>query len=973
VTVREEDWRRATVIGTLTAFEALQLQLDRDEAQALYDRLAHGGAPGQFMHFEDAWRRFGGRGPLLEFAFFVRENTTLAARLRGQLDRLRDEVNLGQRPTADLDLVGLVAVAGAYGARLEVQALARAVGLPDPGRRLTLLEEEYLVRRSPDGFWIEGLHPVRSALLTDQLTESGLRRWMDLAARALPLMSDDDLEGFLLSALSRRPGDVEAITTAAQRLEHHSWVGLIGVLRAFQWWAVRSYLDAHQNTVQSARTRFNDGWPMFVFLDMGGVFRLAPALRPAADAWNFFGPDAATTIAALHAQFGEAETALLPVADWLEATPWPVTPPQESGAWRAAATALFWLCHWGRSTSLSPVFLTAADTWMRTGPLDEAGLLAAALAMLPEAGPTATLHAVRPVLLQRFQHEEKVFWLESKTDGMVSHFLVSAHQFRQLVTNPGTTESSLNQQAVRRAGLLRHIVPAQGHYGTQGHGFRFIPNRHMGNPSHKYIQQDYMPPEEATRLTGLVSGIASLDGRPEDWPAYAETVMRARQAAVQILDWLAEGVINHHLGRPTQDIDAARSSGRWREEAALTNSVPNGPLTLVDEWGLATEVREEGKSGQLVQVLVPALAEFKQMEQPLKRALASVSNARHLFDKLKGDAPPEDTTPVLILVSLHNALEQLSACQRAFRAGQQRFVSPDRLSRLEDQERFAYVRALGVWQAHVRREPFRQQGAPRQFILEAETDLRRLPRKLGSALAGLPAVHSARVQDDPHDDTALWINLELVSPLMPIPLPEDVVQTCQRVFEQERFPVAAIRQTVQVVATWSGHLIARTAWTFSTVALSPPPMPHQAWQLKKRRLTISDIARLGLREWVGPEMTEAQSFTEAADLLSWYTAAWADLRGAPSPDPAGLTIWRDTINDYRNAVHKAFADMQQAADTLSQTVPPLDVLSQGLNAARSILDGLDFASPAALLEHAGVLRRVADHTPERLIWALYRH
>ncbi|NEV65440.1 hypothetical protein [Thiorhodococcus minor] len=47
VTVREEDWRRATISRADVGFEDISLSLDRAEAQAIYDQLSRRETPGQ--------------------------------------------------------------------------------------------------------------------------------------------------------------------------------------------------------------------------------------------------------------------------------------------------------------------------------------------------------------------------------------------------------------------------------------------------------------------------------------------------------------------------------------------------------------------------------------------------------------------------------------------------------------------------------------------------------------------------------------------------------------------------------------------------------------------------------------------------------------------------------------------------------------------------------------------------------------
>ncbi len=105
VSIREEDWRRTHADTLLVELRELELRLTREEAAQIYSRLSEQGNPGHLLGFDDAWVRFGQRGPLLEFSHFIVHNELLERRLRGQIDRIRDEVRRGERPFENLALL----------------------------------------------------------------------------------------------------------------------------------------------------------------------------------------------------------------------------------------------------------------------------------------------------------------------------------------------------------------------------------------------------------------------------------------------------------------------------------------------------------------------------------------------------------------------------------------------------------------------------------------------------------------------------------------------------------------------------------------------------------------------------------------------------------------------------------------------------------------------------------------------------
>ncbi len=87
VTVREEDFRRASISGAEIQFSGVELSFNRNEAQEIYQSLTSKKLPAEFLTFEDAWNKFGGSGPLMEFVYLVTQGDSLRERLSQQVRR----------------------------------------------------------------------------------------------------------------------------------------------------------------------------------------------------------------------------------------------------------------------------------------------------------------------------------------------------------------------------------------------------------------------------------------------------------------------------------------------------------------------------------------------------------------------------------------------------------------------------------------------------------------------------------------------------------------------------------------------------------------------------------------------------------------------------------------------------------------------------------------------------------------------
>ena len=144
VTIREEDWRRATGYRARFVSEELELSFDEEEAGNLYAQLKE--QTSHYLAFDEAWVGFGGQGPLLEFVYFLTQNQTLKSRVEDQIRSLKDHVRMGQLTKNELHLLRLVAVASAYEAKLDLKALVERLSLSEPARTIELFTKEYLIR-----------------------------------------------------------------------------------------------------------------------------------------------------------------------------------------------------------------------------------------------------------------------------------------------------------------------------------------------------------------------------------------------------------------------------------------------------------------------------------------------------------------------------------------------------------------------------------------------------------------------------------------------------------------------------------------------------------------------------------------------------------------------------------------------------------------------------------------------------------
>ncbi|NEP01768.1 MAG: hypothetical protein F6K58_24555 [Symploca sp. SIO2E9] len=254
VTIREEDFRRTSISGTDLKFSEVELKFDHLEAEEIYQFLVETEIPTQFLDFDDAWTRFGGKGPLMEFVYLVTQGNSLREKLRQQVRQIEDEVRAGKRSEAELKLLRLVAVASAFEARLKVRELVRSLELPAPRRTLEVMEKEYyLLRTTDNGALVGGLHPIRSGILANILSDPRFDPWAETASECLPFIFEHDISNFLLYAFSRHRTELETLLKALNLYQPRRWIAIAGVVRALIWLGIQEYIETNQQLIKDAQ------------------------------------------------------------------------------------------------------------------------------------------------------------------------------------------------------------------------------------------------------------------------------------------------------------------------------------------------------------------------------------------------------------------------------------------------------------------------------------------------------------------------------------------------------------------------------------------------------------------------------------------------------------------------------------------------------------------------------------------------
>ena len=625
VTIREEDFRRTSISGTELRFSEVELRFDRPEAEEIYQFLVDTEKPTQFLDFDDAWNRFGGEGPLMEFVYLVTQGNSLREKLRQQVTQIEDEVRAGKRSEAELKLLRLVSVASAFEARLNVKDLVCSLKLPAPQRTLEVMEKEYyLLRTTENGTLVGGLHPIRSEILVSILTDSTFYPWSESATECLPFIVEHDISNFLLYGFSRYRTELEPLLNALDSYQPRRWVAIAGVVRALIWLGIKEYIETNQQLIADTYAVVSSGWQVVLNGDIadassdssvGFLSTLAPLLAE----------DKLAQFEALRSRQTERSQVFVRASEWLSRLDQEPIPPQLELDWTGMAEALFWV---GRLQVTLPIvnWLSRVDldSAVETLTLETLADVALGLFYGYEAGYRSWMDKNYARLISRFQQETQTVVLEDDGQNLRLHFLVELFQTEtfsseiQLLDSRQNTQSHFlaepSQPSVQRSEaqpsqtdfqrsfvyatmerleLCRKFFPDRERYGSQGYGHQIWINAELPDETEKNIPYSNFPLQWLVSLNATFRGLVEQTLRPNTWEEYTQLVLELRRTILQVLQQLKLGLqVYFRQQQITQILGEYIESGLWVRNRQLLEFSPLLPRCAFDEWGFVSDSKK---------------------------------------------------------------------------------------------------------------------------------------------------------------------------------------------------------------------------------------------------------------------------------------------------------------------------------------------------------------------------------------------
>lgn len=697
LTVREEDWNKASIIGANLLYSTTELKFDRIEAEEIYQRLSQYKSCG-FLNFEEVWLKFGGNGPLLEFTYLLSQGQTLRERLKGQINSIINEAeclhDLGR-----VDLLRIVSLAGSYGAKINARKLVQILNLNDALRTIKVFEREYLLKTSADGSYIEGLHPIRSQILVDILYDSTICPISNMVSQCLYVINEHDFEVYLLHYFySNEPEE------AIKFLENHniqSWTGLLGVLRSLLWLGINKYVSTHRALINEIYQNYGSSWFLIFLGNISDTmeddfFNVIKSL-------DYIDQTKIDDTEKYKEVLKDKSIVYKDVSDWLEKASLPTRFPDNDEELSCFGQCLFWCGY----LKIDKMFQFNDFDIARMCESFSIEAIADVVVGLFSIHRTDIIDKYRPVVIKRIQSEENIPLIENDGAKITFHHIIDLIDIQD-------GANFAYKQTMSKINLFRRIYPDRKTIACQGYGHKIIENLPDYDDTFKEIPIERLPLIWLIRLNTLFIGLVDWPYRPNTWESYVQLSISNRKNILVLFSQMLNSVEKYIESKSSNFMKGID----FEKFEFLTKNLRDRiylPQVSVDKWGLTNENSGEPITKNLISEVylnIQGLSKFVQQSREINADIRNfLEHAQKVLfahvlclgksakeaSQIKANVFGGTDLGRLSTYNLFEAVKLLPAYQEQFNLHFNKFMSVDELRKMEIKERDIYETLAAAW------------------------------------------------------------------------------------------------------------------------------------------------------------------------------------------------------------------------------------------------------------------------------------
>lgn len=503
VAIRNEDWYRASAIGVEFGHKEIDLSLSKEEAEAIYSKLNERNKITNFTDFEQVWIQIGDNAPLLEFVYSITQGTSLQNKLKQQVQQLRRENNHGSNP--EIEFLRIVSLVDSLGAKIDASKLSSSI---DYQYIIEKLENEYLVKKSLNGKYIQGLHLIRSQKLVEILFDEFTTYKEEYVYKSIPLINEKELYLFLLQMFHLeilKPN--QFITDLNIKINVSDWSLYASILKSFIWQGTKNYVETNREVIDECRTICGSSWAMFIDFMFESNYNKEIML----DILNV-GDERREKINDINYRLTSNQYIFNLATEVIHKLDFPEVIPSSTFGWKSYGEVLFWLKN--ISNQKGELLLFEENVYEAAFKMMDSRSLSKL--MLGMYSYSLELDTIRKknigIFIKQIKKEFDVIHLSVDENEVNVHFIID------ILKN--NIERSTNDFIVSVLDVIRTAIPDKKQFNSQGYGHRLHTLGIDYDDTRKTISIENIPLEEWVDINSSIVRLYEYQLRPEDWTEY---------------------------------------------------------------------------------------------------------------------------------------------------------------------------------------------------------------------------------------------------------------------------------------------------------------------------------------------------------------------------------------------------------------------------------------------------------------------
>lgn len=515
ISIREEDFQRSSVDYSKHSFEEISLDFSEDEAKEIYDMYPNS----TYLSFDDAWKSFGEKGPLMEYIFMLNESKTLVARINAQIENI---INHEEQADSWLECLAIISLGGIHNNSISINSLFQKVNCKQKLKMIKHFEKEYFIKFAQNNTYVECLHVLRARIIYNLLVERGIFDKENILMKTLGVIEHNATQ--MLIEYVYGIGITEDFVNKIADIEYLSMEVYADILKALLWCEIYYYYQINKKVIEEGDLLFNKQFMFLGNTDITGLLEI-DTLQDICKIFNNVNPNFEEQIKNQLSKLPMLKLGYKFLDYFFETTNRTLGKLYQINEENLTAWGyvLFWMSN--RNFILEQISEPTID-WKLN--IDETLNY---LLGISKQGWFSMRDSIIKVIMPSILLENGVIYYEIKNNEMFAIINVLS----------GNEQEQPHSRIMKLISIFQRSFPEMKKYNVKIVGYSFLEQVAIPD-TEKNISQEHLPYVWITQLNKCFGNMQKYNNLPENWKDIYERVINARNAIIDYLTILLDAV-----------------------------------------------------------------------------------------------------------------------------------------------------------------------------------------------------------------------------------------------------------------------------------------------------------------------------------------------------------------------------------------------------------------------------------------------